>query len=253
MNKELLGFFSIFIALFVGALYYSNSIQSPFISSLNYIKSSFHNSVEFVENSITKHTFQAQHIEELEDELTQYKNNHLIMKQLAHEVNDLFAQNSSSFRVNPKVELVRTLSYEKFGNLNRIWLEVEDYNASKIYGLVHKEIVAGLIVPKNGKALGLLNKDIKSSYAVYVGEELAPGIAHGNNAKNLVVEFIPAWFNIKKGDEVITSGLDEIFFKGIKVGQVVSVTKSQGYQNAIIEPYYTSNDPNYFHMISSVR
>ena len=253
MNKELIGFFSIFIALFVGALYYTNSIQSPIISSLNYIKSSFHNSVEFVQNGVNKHTFQAQHIQELEEKLAQYKNNHLIMKQLAHEVNDLFSENNSSLKSEPKVELVRTISYEKLGNLNRVWLEVNDYNASKVYGLVHKEIVAGIVVPRNSKPLALLNRDIQSSYAVYVGEQLAPGIAHGNNSENLVVKFIPAWFNIKAGDEVITSGLDEMFFKGLKVGQVISVTKSQGYQNAIIEQYYKSNDPNYFHMIKRVK
>ncbi|MEA2091478.1 MAG: rod shape-determining protein MreC, partial [Campylobacterota bacterium] len=85
------------------------------------------------------------------------------------------------------------------------------------------------------------------------GEDKAPGIAHGNNAQNLVVKFIPAWFNIEAGDEVTTSGLDKIFFKGLKVGRVLSVKTSQGYQNAVIEPYYKANDPNYFHMILRVK
>jgi len=253
MNKELFSFLSVFIALIVGALFYTNTIQSPFISSLNYIKSSFHNSVEFVETNVNKHFFQAQQIEELTQRLEVYKNNHLVMKQLAYEVKDLFKENNSSLKVNPKVELVRTISYEKLGNLNRIWLEIPEYNSTKIYGLVSKELVAGIVIPKNGRALGLLNKDIKSSYAVFVGDQKAPGIAHGNNAENILVKFIPAWFEIKVGDEVITSGLDEIFFKGLKVGRVLSVTKSQGYQNAVVEQYYQSNEPHYFHMIRSVK
>ena len=253
MNKELVGFFFIFIALFIGAMYYTNIIQEPFINALNSIKSTYHASVKYSSDTIDKHFFQANEIETLKENLSHYEKNHLVMQQLASEVNDLFAINHSSLISDPKVELVRTISYEKFGDLNRLWLDVVDYNNTKIYGLVYKEIVAGIVIPKSGQALALLNKDIKCSYAVYVGDVKAPGVAHGNNEKNLVVEFIPTWHKIKVGDIVTTSGLDNIFYKGLKVGEVISITKSQGYQTAIIEPYYNSNEPNYFHMIKKVR
>ena len=253
MNKGLLGFFTIFLALFMGAFYYTNLIQSPIIKSLNYIKSTFHNSIEFVQKQIDTHTFQAQHIESLNDKLQRYENNHLVMQQLACEINDLFEENHSTLKTNPEVQLVRTISYEKFGNFNRLWLEIKDYNGSKIYGLTYKELVAGIVIDYKGKPLALLNKDIKSSYAVEIGKEKAPGIVHGNNSENLIVKFIPAWFEINRGDEVTTSGLDNIFFKGLKVGKVLSVSSSQGYQNALIKPYYTLSNPNYFHMIRRVR
>jgi rod shape-determining protein MreC len=253
MNKQLFSFFSILIALVVGAFYYSNTIQSPIISSLNLIKINYHNSVAFVQNTIDRHFFQADEISALKAKLLKFENNHLVMQQLASEINELYKENNSSFKIDPRVELVRTISYEKFANLNRVWIDVPEYNASKIYGLTYKELVAGIIIEKDGRALGLLNRDIKSSYAVFVGETHAPGIVHGNNDENIIVKFIPAWFHIEKGDEVITSGLDNIFFKGLKVGRVLSVTKSQGYQNAIIEQYYKANDPNYFHMIRSVK
>ena len=253
MNKGLFSFFFIFIALFLGALYYSNAIQSPFISALNSIKLSYHTSIEFIQEKIQEHTFQKKRISQLNEELEKYENNHLVMQQLASEVNDLYQENKSKLKLNPKVELIRTISYKKLGDLNKIWLEIDDYNSSNIYGLTYKELVAGIVISDNGRALGLLNRDIKSSYAVYVGNNKAPGIAHGNNSENLLVKFIPAWFDINKGDEVTTSGLDRIFFKGLKVGRVISTTKSQGYQNAIIEPYFKSNNPNYFHMIRSVK
>ena len=253
MNKGLFSFFIIFIALFMGAFYYTNVIQAPFISSLNYIKSTYLNSIEFIQKQIDTHTFQATHIEQLNEKLEKYENNHLVMQQLASDINDLFKENRSKLKTNPKVQLVRAISYEKFGDFNRVWLDVKDYNSSKIYGLVCEEFVAGIVVEYKGKPLGLLNRDIKSSYAVEIGNSHAPGIAHGNNGKNLVVEFIPAWFDIAKGDEVITSGLDNIFFKGLKVGKVLSVNSSQGYQNAVIEPYYDSNNPSYFHMIKEIR
>ncbi len=253
MNKKLFSFLSILIALFVGALYYSNSIQKPLISAQNQIKINYHNSIKFIEDNFNKHFFQADTIVILREKLDKYENNHLVMQQLASEINDLYKENNSSLKTDPKVELIRTISYEKFGDLNRVWLEIPEYNSSKIYGLTYKEIVAGIVISKNERALGLLNKDIQSSYAVSIGPKHAPGIAHGNNGENLVVKFIPAWFELQVGDEVITSGLDNIFFKGLKVGRVISFTKSQGYQNAIIEPYYQANDPGYFHMIRSVK
>ncbi len=237
----------------MGALYYSNGIQSPLISSLNYIKNSYHNSIESLNNTIDKHFFQAQKIAVLKRKLQKYEKNHLIMQQLASEIDDLYKENNSTLKLNPKVELVRAISYEKFGNLNRLLIEVPDYNASKIYGLTYKEVVAGIVVPKNKQPLALLNSDIKSAYSVYIGANNAPGIAHGNNDEHLVINFIPAWFEIHIGDEVITSGLDNIFFKGLKVGKVISVSKSQGYQNAVVDQYYKINEPSYFHMIRSVK
>lgn len=253
MTKGLLGFFSLFIALIMGALYYTDIIQSPFISTLNSLQSNYHAGVEFVQKQVVRHFYQASRIAELEEKLEGYEKNHLMMQQVASELQDLFTQNSSYFSVNPEVELVRTLSYQNFGDQNRVWLEIKDYNSSRVYGLTYKELVAGIVVSNNGRALGLLNRDIKSSYAVYVGDEKAPGIAHGNSAQNLIVNFIPAWFLIKEGDEVVTSGLDEIFFSGLKVGKVLSVTKSQGYQSAVVEPYYKANNPNYFYMIKKTK
>lgn len=253
MNKELSGFLFIFIALFIGAMYYTNIIQEPFIHALNSLKSTYHSSVKYSNDTIDKHFLQAQEIESLKENLSHYEHNHLVMQQLASEVNDLFAINHSSLVSNPKVELVRTISYEKFGDLNKLWLDVVDYNDSKIYGLVYKEIVAGIVIGKSGEPLALLNKDIKCSYAVFIGDSKAPGIAHGNNEKNLIIEFIPSWYKVNIGDVVTTSGLDNIFYKGLKVGEVLSLTKSQGYQIAVIKPYYDSNEPSYFHMIKKVR
>lgn len=253
MNKGLTSFFTILIALFLSAIYYSNTIQTPFITSLNYIKSTYHNIQEYTKQTIYIHTQQAKHISELEEKIILYENNHLVMQQLASEIDDLFNENNSELKTNPSVELVRTISYQKFGVANRVWLEVNDYNASKIYGLVYKELVAGIVISEHGKALGLLNKDTMSTYAVTIGSHEAPGIAQGNNKENLIVKFIPSWINIKAGDEVKTSGLDKLFFKGLKVGKVISSSKAQGYQSAIIKPYYKANNPNYFHIIKRVK
>ena len=253
MNKEVFSYLITSIALVVGAIFYSDTIQSPIISTLNSLKTSYHNTNHYIEQSINKHFYQAQEIENLKQKILQYKNNHIVMLELAHELQDIFNEQNSTLESNPQVELVRTISYAEFGDFNRLWMNIPEYNSSKIYGLTYKEYVAGIVINKNNKPLALLNRDIKSTYAVYVGKQSAPGIAHGNQSKNIMVKFIPAWFSIKKGDEVISSGLDTIFTKGLKVGKVLSVSSSQGYQNAVVEPYYQSSEPHYFHMIRSVQ
>lgn len=253
MNKELFGFLFIFISLLVGALYYTNTIQAPFIESTSFLKSNYHKVVKTVQEGLNKHFYQADQIASLNEKLENYENDHLLMQELASEINDLFEANKSNLKTNPQVELVRVLSYEEFGDFNRLRIEIDDYNSSKIYGLVYQEIVAGIVIPKNNRPLALLNKDIKSTYAVSIGDSQAPGIAQGNNSKYIIVKYIPSWLSIKPGDEVSTSGLDEIFFKGLKVGKVISSTKSQGFQTAVVMPYYNSNDPSYFHLIRNVK
>jgi rod shape-determining protein MreC len=252
MNKKL-SFVFILLALFVGAVYYSDVVQSPIQSSLNTIKSSYLDTLSSIDSLFEKHFFQARRIENLNKKLQNCEKNKVLMLQLSSELQDLYKNNNADFSNNPKLELVKSISYETFGNLNRVWIDMKEFNTSKIYGLTYKEFVAGIVVPHNNKPLALLNKDIKSTYAVYIGAQKAPGIAHGNNDQNIVINFIPAWFNIHKGDEVITSGLDTVFFKGLKVGKVLSVSKSQGYQNAIVKPYYQANEPHYFYLIRSTQ
>jgi len=252
MNKKLLSFF-ILIILFLAALNYSKEVQRPFIVVLETIKVGYFNVVESLDSFIQRHISQASTIQRQEAELKEFRKNYLIVQQLAAEVDDLLKLSHSKMKLSPQVELIRAISYEKFGNMNRLWLEFPDFNTSRIYGLTYKNMVAGIVVNKKNRPLALLNRDLKSSYAVLVGDEKAPGIVHGNNGKNLVVTFIPAWFKIKKGDEIVTSGLDNLFFKGLKVGKVTSISFSQGYQKAIVEPYFQSQNLDYFHVITKVR
>ncbi len=253
MNKQLFSLLTLFTALFVGAIYYNTSLQTPISSFLNSIKATYLNSISYVSDSIDEHFRQQSSIIDLREKLDMYKETHLISQQVAVELNQLFQENNSSLKTKPEVELVRSISYAKFGDHNKIWLDMPDFNTSKVYGLTANELTAGIVVASKGQALALLNGDIKSSYAVYIGENKAPGIVHGNNEELLIVDFVPTWIPIKVGDEVLTSGLDRLFFEGLKVGVVVKIEQAQGYRNATIKPYYNASNPNYFHVIKEVR
>jgi rod shape-determining protein MreC len=253
MNKEVLGIFFLFAALFGAALFFSTGLQRPIISLSNSVKNSYHSLTESVAQGFDEHFAQQAAIRELRGKLKLYEESHLILHQVATELNELFIENNSTFKVLPQVELVRTISYVKFGDINKVWIDMPVFDVSKVYGLVHKENVAGIVVLHEGRPMALLNGALKSSYAVYVGPDKAPGIVHGLNSRELIVEFIPTWIKIKAGDEVLTSGLDHLFFPGLKVGRILSVEQSQGYQNAIIAPYYNASNPDYFHLIRSIR
>ena len=253
MNRRSLLYFFLLLALFIGAISYSPTIQSPFITALNALKNSYFNGIEYYNKSIEKYFFQADKIAKLTKKLQKYNDLELKLEVLNSKLTNLYKENNETFAANPHFELVHASSYQKLGDFNRLWIEIPDYNSSKIYGLLYNNFVAGIVINEHKKPLALLNSDIKSTYSVSIGKEKAPGVAHGNSDKNIIVSFIPAWFPIHLGDEVTTSGLDNIFFKGLKVGTVISIKQLQGYQSAVVVPYFHSYEPNYFYMIRSLK
>jgi len=252
MSKERFSFIFL-VALLIGAIYYSKTLQSPFIELSHEIKSFYFKTLESLSQSISKHFDQAETIVLQKKEIEQFKQSHLLLHQFASELTAILKESNSSLSTKPDVSLCRALSYANFGDITKVWLDFPDFNRSKVYGLTHNELVAGIVIQEQNRPLALLNIDRKSSYAVMVGTSKAPGIVHGNGAKELVVEYIPTWKEIHVGDEVVTSGLDQLFFPGLKVGKVIEINKAQGYQNALVVPYYDATDPEYFHIIKRVR
>ncbi len=253
MNRKLLGFLLIFALLVAFALNNSTLIQNSVIGPLNSIKQFYHTSFTQVRDAVNQHFNQKEYLLYLQEKLEIYEKNHLISHQIASELNRLYEENNATFASHPDVALVQGLSYVTLGDMNKIWLHMDDFNRSKIYGLVHKERVAGIVIAKNNQPMALLNNDPKCSYAVSIGEKKAPGIIHGRNQKEMLVEFIPSWMPVSVGDEVVTSGLDNLFFSNVLVGVVTQVSQSQGYQNAVVLPYYQESDIGFFHVITQVR
>lgn len=253
MNKLNLPALFFLAALVGGTLYFTNLLQSPFIRLTLALKTGYLKSVESIENQVDEHFSQQRTIIDLRAKNRYYEQELLALHQIADEYQKLLLEHNSTLRTDASVDLVRAVSYVRFGDPHKLWLEMDDFNASQVYGLLHRGYTAGIAVSHNGRPMALLNSDPKCSYAVNVGDSMAPGIIRGNSAKRLVVEYIPTWIPISVGDEVQTSGLDRIFLSGLKVGKVVSITKAQGYQSAVVEPYVYGKNPAYFHVIAKVR
>jgi rod shape-determining protein MreC len=253
MNKQTLSIALLLAFAVGGALYFTNLLQSPIVRVTLMIKSTYHDGIENVQNTIEEHFNQQASIIDLRQKNHYYEQQLLSLHQVADEYQKLVQEENSTFKTAAKVGLVRTLSYVRFGDPHRVWIEMNNFDPKRVYGLLYRGYTAGIVVSNNNRAMALLNGDIKSSYAVNVGASMAPGIVRGSNERNLIVEFIPTWIPISVGDEVVTSGLDRIFLSGLKVGKVLSISKASGYQSAIIEPYFYGKNPAYFHVITQVR
>lgn len=255
MIKKFFKLFIIFFAFVIIAYSSKGVLQSILLNFNHTIQSSYHSTIDFFSDAIDEHINQQKEIKKLKEQLIDYDKSLLITQRLASELQDLYKLSHSSLKSYTNISLAKTLSYSNSLDFNKIWLEMDEYNSSKMYGLIYKENVAGIVVNKENKPLALLNSDPKCSISIYVvdGDEKAPGIVHGNSDDTLIAEYIPTWIPIHVGDEVITSGLDNIFFTGLKVGVVTEVLLSQGYQQAIIEPYYKTNKPNYFYVIKELK
>lgn len=253
MNKQRF-FFSLFLLAFVGgALYFSPFLQTPFIHLSHSIKIGYLDQIQGIQASIEKHISQEKTILQLQQRTKHYEQELLTLHQVANEYHNLMQLEKSAMKTLPSVKLVRTISYVRMGDPHKLWLEMEHFDPSHVYGLVYRGYVAGIVVAKNNAPMALLNGDMKSSYAVSIGSSQAPGIVRGNNERRLIVEFIPTWIPINVGDEIVTSGLDQIFFSGLKVGKIISLSVASGYQRAVVEPYFYAKNPAYFHVITKIK
>ncbi len=73
----------------------------------------------------------------------------------------------------------------------------------------------------------------------------------GDNEDSLQIKFIPILASIKEGDEVITSGMDNIFSEGLKVGVVTEIISLADMKIAKVKPYISASKKRYFYLYES--
>jgi len=201
------------------------------------IKKTYINIIVSLQETTEKYFKQVTTIQELQEENKELRPYKILYESTSNELDSILKTVNNPNSTTDQVKFVKVLSYIDFDNFTKVWLDMRKEDDS-ILGLISQGYAAGIVVNQKGRAKALLNGNEKCNYAIFIGDKKAPGIIHpSKNGHKLIAKYVPIWFDIKKGDEVITSGMDNIFFEGLKVGKVESIKKIQDIQEATIIPY----------------
>jgi rod shape-determining protein MreC len=259
MTKKYIFFISIIVVLAI-SYFKRDGRQNPLLIVTDGIKSFYLSTVNSISDNINgfsyaidKIYFEKEQYKKLQQNIRQLEEFKILVLSASDELNNILLIHKFK-NFNPKLKAVKVISLANFEDPYKLWVDYKDFNSSKVYGLISKNNIAGILINKDGRALALLNHDTKCSYTVVVGKNKAPGITKGlKDEDNILVDYIPEYIDIKIGDEVSTSGLDNIFFSGIKVGKVIKIQKSQGYKKAFVKLYNNDRYIKYLYVIEETR
>jgi rod shape-determining protein MreC len=238
----------IFVAFYIFNLH--KDIEVKLLDINHKLKIYYIQKLSSLENIIIQYKDQANTIERLQKQILINKMNNIPLFQLKQEINNLKNFNSS-YIIKDNIFVAKSLHFEKLNTYTRIWLDF-DKTDNKINGLIIHDMAAGIVKFEKNHPIALLNQDEKCNYGVYIGKDNAIGITHGiKNSQNILIKFIPLWNNIKLNDEVITNGLDNIFFEGLKVGRVIKIIKKINHLEAIVKPYASASAQSYYSIYKS--
>ena len=105
--------------------------------------------------------------------------------------------------------------------------------------VVTSEGLVGRVIETSGSwARVLLILDPRSAVGVLVGRSRDAGVAEGQGQPILHVKYLSRDAEIQPGDQVVTAGLGEIFPRGLPLGAVVGVSRTEGdlFQEALVRP-----------------
>lgn len=230
-------------------------ITDTLLGIINPIKQNYKNLMQGIKDKSHSYIFQKESIEKLGHE------NRILRKRLLEQTHYI-QQVKNIYNVLPKlsklpihnISISETISYVKLNSFSQIILtKPQLLQENKLYGLIQGKVVAGIAQVHNNQLYGYLTSDTKCRFAVFVGEQHAPGIAIGTQTNEMIIKFIPKWHKIKVGDKVVTSGLDDIFFADIPVGVVIKVEVQSSYKVAHIKTYSDIYHPKTFFLINDAK
>jgi len=253
MKTSRLILFLIITFLIVFLLKKEEKFQDKFAVLTLPLKESYLNFSNSMHHSLNQYLNQVETIKTLEDEnillrkyLYQQKINLISFQQL----NQYNEEKLNGFK---NILRVQTISYRKLNDFSQIYLtQADTLGEDKIYGLIQKNVVAGIAIKENDTLKGLLLSNPICQFSTFIGKDKTPGIAKGIDSESIEVKFIPKWSKIKVGDKVMTSGLDNIFLPEIPVGVVTNILTKSTYKTAIVKTYADVLHPNFFYLVKEV-
>lgn len=230
------------------SFYYGTYVKRAVLFVNDNIIDAYYGAKSYIVNTINEHFNQVEEIRTLRAKNETLEQMSMLTSTFAQQLNMLL-EDKNSTQYFPKVSLVKAISYVQISNYHRVWLSFSsNLNDTRNKGLIYQGYTAGIAVARDGRLMALLQGDEQCVFSVYIGKSKIPGVAVGKNGK-VFVNFIPKSYKIDIGDEVLTSGLDEIFFSGVPVGKVVSVFSENMYQSAELETFAQIDIPSYMYLI----
>lgn len=187
------------------------------------------------------------------------------LEDMKNKVNELTVENASLKSLEQENETLREqLNFFKTNNYHYVMANIiakgELNSAEKGQTIIIDKgskdgIFAGLPVISGNGAQGLVvgkvnsvkehlsevylatNQNCKFAIALY-NQSKTSGIARGELGLTIKLDYISQSENIKVGDIVVTSGLEQDIPRGLVVGKITSITKENNelWQNAVVEP-----------------
>ncbi|HIP12158.1 MAG TPA: rod shape-determining protein MreC [Arcobacter sp.] len=251
MNKKIFFIFLIILVV-LGYVFNIDRIISNKITPISLdLKSSYSKNILYVSNLFDTYINQTEQISYLQNQVSQNNNYKILYETSQKELvkfQNIFLDKNNTIKVN----FVKVLSYINLNNFSKVILDTNLSKEKKILALVTPEnYSAGIVLRQDNKTVSYLNTNSKCNYAVFIGDKKAPGITSGitKNGK-LILKYVPKWHKINIGDEVVTSGQDDIFPFGLKVGRVIEVKELANTQNVIIQSYANVLSKKYFYIIN---
>ena len=119
--------------------------------------------------------------------------------------------------------------------------------------VMNNEGLVGQVIHVN-KNLSAVQKITSNNFAVSAISEngTMAALIFGNGSPHLVIYRLPAYEKLRLGDHLLTSGLDQIYPKGIKIGKVIKIipTNNSQFNEIIIEP---ATSPQSFSQVMVIK
>ncbi len=252
MNKKLI--FTVVISIVALLLFQKEERFQESFSKITLPIKEFY--LGFANNTTEKfdqYTSQAERISTLEEENILLRKYLYQQKMTINQIEQYSHSKLKKYVNDDNVLQVQTISYKKINDFSNIYLTNHiNLKTDKIYGLIQKNVAAGIAIKKDNILEGILLSNEKCQFSTFIGEKKMPGIAKGIDEKTMEINFIPKWSKISVGDKVVTSGLDNIFLANIPVGTVKNILTRSTYKTAIINTYANVLHPEYFYLVKKV-
>jgi len=254
MNKKI-AFVGLMILILLGYIFNIDKlISNLFLDTTSQARWNYSQNITSLKDSFNRYFNQIETIENYQKQKNKDLHYKILYENAQNELRflkkdlELIDRNISHHTVYTKA-----VSYIQLNDFSKIILD-RKLDSGKLYPLLTPEgFSAGVVKVQNGLSIGYLNPNPKANYAVFIGDSYIPGIsAGGDEFGNVLIQYIPKWYEIKINDEVVTSGMDEVFPFGIKVGRVVGHKELLNTKMAIVRPYSSVISKKYFYILTKI-